>query len=86
MTFTINDVRACSGGNHVEVDITPAGRSMRTIHFLRSEILAEIDPDTAAEARERILHRMISRVKEATTGTPTPVQVRNALVGQTLEV
>lgn len=86
MTFTVNDVRACSGGGHIAIDVTPAGRSLRTLHFMRSEILEEIDADTATDRRERILHRLISRVKEATTGTPTPVQVRNALVGQTFEV
>lgn len=86
MTFTINDVRSCAGGNHVEIDVTPSGRAMRTIRFLRSEILDEINPDSIEEARQRILLRCISRVKENTTGTPTPVQVRNSLVGQVFEV
>jgi hypothetical protein len=86
MTFTINDVRACSGGGHVEIDYTVSGGTLRTFRTTRPEILAELNAEDREELEKRALLRCISRVKEATTGTPTPVQVRNALVGQTFEI
>jgi hypothetical protein len=86
MTFTVNDVRACSGGNHVEIDVTPAGGSLRTLQVNRDELLREVSADSLAEIRERIIMRCIFRVKENTTGNPTPLQVRNSLVGETFEV
>lgn len=86
MTFTVNDVRACSGGAHVQIDITPAGGSLRTIHVNRTEMLSEINADDIDELKRRGLLRCISHVKESTTGTPTPLQVRNALVGQSFEI
>jgi hypothetical protein len=86
MTFTVNDIRVCAAGNHLVIDITPAGRTMRSIRCLRQDILDEIDPDTQQEAEQWILRRLIAAVKEATSGTPTNLQVRNALVGNTYEI
>jgi hypothetical protein len=86
MIFTVDALRACSGGNHIEIDVTFNGGASRTVYVTRSEILDEVDADNADELRRRAILRMISRVKESTTGTPTPLQVRNALVGQTFEV
>ena len=45
-----------------------------------------MEPTTVEEARVAILMRLRSAVLEATTGNPTPLQVRNAVSGKTFKV
>lgn len=82
MTFTVNALRQCSGGNHVEIDFTIGG-VQRTRHFTRDQLITDI-ADVSVE--EQVIVRLRSAVKEATTGNPTALQIRNALVGNTFEV
>jgi hypothetical protein len=78
MTFMVNDLRTCSGGNHIAMDMTPNGRVMRTSRFLRSQVLAELDADRSEEAVHRILLRCISAVKEAITGPSVATSLATA--------
>lgn len=84
MVITTGTLTACAGGEHLELPITVNG-VQRTMRFTKTEFLAS-RPDTHDELRESIMLRLRSAVLEATTGTPTPLQVRNAVSGKTFEV
>jgi len=84
MILTTGTAVACSGGNHIDLPITVNGVT-RTLSFTRDQLI-EAGPDTIEELRPAILARLRTAVLEATTGTPTAVQVRNAISGKTFEV
>lgn len=78
MTVTVTAISRCSGTNHVTVTATVDGQS-RTETFLRSDL--DLEP---AETRAAVIARLRSAVKEANASTP--VQISNALVGNTFKV
>lgn len=82
MTFTIDALSQCDGGNHVTVTLTIDGKQI-TRTLMREDLIVDRD-DVSLE--ERIKLRMASAVKEATTGNPTALQIRNALLSKTFEV
>lgn len=84
MIITTGTLTACAGGEHLELPVTVNG-VQRTMRFTKTEFL-EAGPDTHDEIREAMKFRLRSAVLEATTGTPTPLQVRNAVSGKTFEV
>lgn len=84
MTFTTGTLTACSGGEHLTLPVTVNGVT-RDLKFTRGEAL-DAGPDTFDELRSAILARLRSAVLEATAGSPTPLQVRNAVSGKTFEV
>ena len=84
MQIVTGTLTACSGGEHLSLPVTVSG-VQRTVTFTKSEILG-MEPTTVEEARAALLSRIRSAVLEATTGKPTPLQVRNAVSGKTFKV
>lgn len=79
MDFTVTSLRRCTGGNHIEVDLSVGAQSV-TLRFRRDEL----DLEPGEETREAILARLRSAAKEA--GAATPAQVQAALVGKSFKV
>lgn len=75
MTFTVNSVTVCPGGNHVTISTT-AG----TVRCVMEELTAE----PVGEYREPIIARIRSAIKES--AAPVPVQLGNLLPGKTYKV
>ena len=84
MQITTGTLTACTGGTHLRIPVTING-VQRDFEFTREEALAT-GPDNHDEARQAILLRLRSAVLEATTGSPTPLQVRNAVSNKTFEI
>lgn len=84
MQITTGTLTACSGGEHLTLPITVPGVA-HTLNFTKANIL-DLEPGSVEEAKTAIFARLRSAVLEATTGTPTPLQVRNAVSGKTFEV
>lgn len=84
MQFTTGTLTACSGGEHLSVPVTISGVT-RDLSFTKTEAL-EVGPEGFEELRVAIMARLRSAVLEATTGNPTPLQVRNAISNKTFEV
>jgi hypothetical protein len=84
MIITTGTLTACAGGSHLHLPVT-INSVTREMHFTREEFI-QAGPDTHAELHQAILLRLRSAVLEATTGVPTPLQVRNAVSGKTFEV
>jgi len=78
MTFTINSLSLCAGGNHVTISATVNGNA-RTVRLLRSDFA--LDP---GELDDAAIARLRSAVKEA--GATTNAQIQTALVGKTFQV
>lgn len=87
MDFTITGLRRCTGGNHIEVDLS-VGAQSATLRFRRDEL--DLEPAAIAaiaageDTREAILARLRSAAKEA--GAATPAQIQAALVGKSFKV
>ena len=78
MTFTVNQLSRCAGGNHIDLTIT-VGAQARTIHLLQSDLTLEPD-----ELRDAVITRVRSAVKES--GATTAAEVKAAIEGQTYRV
>ena len=83
MQFTIGTITRCAGGNHYHIPLTFGGGQTVTFEVQRSELDFE-PPANKDEAREKILDRIVSAVKES--GATTLAQVKNALEGNTYKV
>lgn len=84
MQITTGTLTACSGGEHLTLPVTVDGVT-RDFKFAREEALAA-GPDNVEQLRDAILARLRSAVLEATSGQPTPLQVRNAVSSKTFEI
>lgn len=82
MQFTINALNRCDGGNHIFLTLTLGGGT-HTFTLEQSDL--DLDPpDNLSEAREMIMTRLRSAIKEA--GATTPAQIRIALLNKTFKV
>lgn len=78
MTFTINSIARCTGGNHVFVTATVNG-VQRRIDLTRDELsLDDVDQ------RDLFIARIRSAVKES--GATTNAQIQAALVGKEFHI
>jgi hypothetical protein len=83
MTFTINNLTRCPGGNHYELTLTFEGGPTVTLETTKQEM----DHDPAAdrnEARREIIDRVRSEIKER--AVTTFAQIQTLLIGQTFKV
>lgn len=84
MVITTGTLTACAGGEHLVLPVTVNG-VQRNVEFTRTDVL-QAGPDSHEELRQAVLARLRSAVLEATSGTPTALQVRSAVSGKTFEV
>ena len=84
MVFTTGTISTCAGGNHLSLPITISGNT-RTLNFTMDELRGD-PPANLAEAREAILTRLRSAVKEFVTGSPTSLEVQLAINNKTFQV
>jgi hypothetical protein len=83
VTFTINSITRCAGGGHYDVTITLGNGQSGTLHTTKDELAGD-PPASIAEARDAVLDRIRSALKEANAATWANIQ--SALVGQTFKV
>ncbi len=84
MTFTVNSLSRCSGGGeHYTLGLSLASGQTGNLAATRDEMAGE-PPDSIGEARERLVGRIRSALKEANAGTFAQAQA--ALVGKTFKV
>lgn len=81
MEFVTGTASRCGGGNHYELPITISG-VQRILHFTKDEL--ERDFTTVEEAREEVIDRLRSAIKES--GATTLVQIRNAISNKTFNI
>lgn len=73
----------CSGGGHYHLPVTIGGETF-TLVFDRADLQNDPDEPRGEQARERLLHRVRSAIKEA--GATTPAQARTAISNKTFHV
>ena len=83
MTFTINSVTRCAGLNHWTVTLTFGGGQQRSIDTDLAEF-QEDQPENQMQARQAIIARVRSAVKEA--NATTFAAAKTALEGKTFKV
>jgi hypothetical protein len=81
VTFTVGTLSLCAGGDHVQVPVTIGGQA-EDFKFARQELALDIE--TREEARQAILARMRSAVKEA--NATTNGQIKAALEGKVFKL
>lgn len=81
MTFTVNTISRCPGGNHWSVDLTQGGQA-RHLEFQTSDL--QLDFTNFQQVVDAVLNRLRSAAKEANAGTLA--QVKTALEGKTFQI
>jgi hypothetical protein len=79
-TLSFANAAACAGGNHATVDVSLGALTYR-LPISRDELLTPLSNDEKKE-----LCRLILRARIAILTNPTPLQMRNAIQGLTLEI
>lgn len=79
MQFSTGVLTRCAGQNHYQLPVTIGGRTV-TLHVTRDEMASD-PPESLEEAREMIITRLRSAIKEA--GASTFAQVKTAIENKT---
>lgn len=82
MKFTIKSLATCAGGGHIIATLTVNGRDL-TRTYDRRTLLTALDE---LSGEELVLARVRSYLLDNNLASATPLQIRNALVGQEFEV
>lgn len=81
MQFDTGTATRCSGGGHYQLPVTIGGVE-RTLYFTREDVGRDFTDMEGA--REAILHRLRSAIKES--GATTLIQIRNAISSKSFTV